>query len=161
MLVLSGLIVSPPGQALLWNKQSEIGQAVSTMTPVFAAEYLRQHPPQGLVFNTYEWGDYLQWAGPEGLALFVNSHAHLIPRDTWLAYLQVVELQSGWQETLDRYRVNTIVIDQAYRGPLIERLRQDVRWQSRANEQDGQVLFFREKPIENLAERDPPPQKSD
>ena len=72
----------------------------------------------------------------------MNSHAHLIPRDTWLAYLQVIELQSGWQETLDRYRVDTIVIDQAYRGSLIERLRQDAQWESRANEQDGQVLFF-------------------
>ena len=162
LLVLSGLIVSPPGQALLWNKQPEIGQAVSTMTPVFAAEYLRQHPPQGLVFNTYEWGDYLQWAGPDGLLLFVNSHAHLIPRDTWLAYLQVIELQSGWQETLDRYRVDTIVIDQAYRGSLIERLRQDAQWESRANEQDGQVLFFRKHPIGNLDQkRGPPQRKSD
>ena len=83
-------MVSPFGVAVIHGKHADLGRATSQFTPRFAAEFLTKHPPQGPVFNTYEWGDYLQWAGPRDLQLFVNSHAHLVPRDVWQAYMQVM-----------------------------------------------------------------------
>ena len=100
-----------------------------------------------MVFNTYEWGDYLQWAGPKNLQLFVNSHAHLVPREVWMAYMQVIEMRSGWEETLDRYGVNTVAIDLLNREALIKKLKEDDRWLSPPEERDGQVIFLRKKPI--------------
>jgi hypothetical protein len=150
--VTAGLIwicfmLSPFGIAVIHGKHTPISKSLSAFTPVFAAEYLNEHPPVGQVFNTYEWGDYLQWAGPKGMQLFVNSHAHLIPRDVWMAYMQVIEQRSGWEETLDRYGINTIIVDMANREPLIKKLKEDDRWQFPPEERDGQVIFIRKKPI--------------
>ena len=135
--------ISPLGRAVVFDQHSPTKSSVSRFTPVFAAEYLNRHPPRGPVFNTYEWGDYLLWAGPREMELFVYSHAHLVPRNDWIAYLQVIEVQSGWSETLDQYGFNTIVIDRQNRGKLIERLMLETKWSSNPVEQDGQVIFFR------------------
>lgn len=146
-LVWISFMLSPFGIAVIHGKHSDSSRIVSKFTPRFAAEYLTKHPPVGSVFNTYEWGDYLQWAGPKDLQLFVNSHAHLIPRDVWLSYMQVIELRAGWEETLDRYGFNTIVVDTAGREALIKKLKEDEKWSFPPEERDGQVIFTRRKPI--------------
>ena len=100
---------SPLGIRLIHGKSPTLERSVSSETPLAVARYLREKPPAGQIFNTFEWGDYLQWAGPEGLKIFVNSHAHLVPREVWLAYMQISDVQSGWEDALDRYGINTIV----------------------------------------------------
>jgi len=137
---------SPLGVRLVHGKSPKLERAVSTDTPLAAVKYLQKNKPQGQIFNTYEWGDYLQWAGPAGLKIFVNSHAHLVPRDVWQAYMQISEVQGGWEETLDRYGVNTIVVDQQFREALIKKLKDSEKWKLDF-EQDGQVIFVRKSPI--------------
>jgi hypothetical protein len=137
---------SPIGVRIIHGRSPELKRVVSTYTPVAAVEFLNQNPPQGLVFCIYEWGDYLQWNGPPGMPVFVNSHAHLVPRDVWQAYMQIIEQRGGWEEGLDRYGVNTVVLDSEFREPLIKSLKEDAKWNVEF-EQDGQVVFVRKKPI--------------
>jgi hypothetical protein len=137
---------SPLGMRLLHNRQPALEKSVSEYTPLGAVQYLRESPPQGLVFNTYEWGDYLQWAGPEGLQVFVNSHAHLAPREVWQHYLQVIEQSAGWEEVFDRYGVNTVVVDTQFREPLIRRMKDHAGW--KVGYQDRRsAVFVRKSPI--------------
>lgn len=119
---------SPLGLKVIHGQDPKLSRAVSDYTPVGAVEYLKDHPPVGQVFNIYEWGDYLQWSGPPGLRIFVNSHAHEVPAEVWQHYLQVIHMSSGWQETLDRYGVNTVIVDRAIRDNLIKALKDDDRW---------------------------------
>ena len=137
-------ITSPFGIAVLTGKHAAKIQSVSRDTPVFAAEYLAENPPDGMVFATLELADYVQWAGPEDVQLFVNSHAHLIPRDVWVAYMGVIEQRDGWKETLNYYRINTLILDRANRESLIDKLKIDPTWISPPIERDGQVIFFRQ-----------------
>lgn len=146
-LVWICFMVSPLGIAVIHGKHTPDSRAMSKYTPRFAAEYLTKHPPEGLVFNTYEWGDYLQWAGPKNLQLFVNSHAHLIPRDVWLAYMQVIEQRSGWEEVFDKYGINTVILDTENRESLIKKMKEDEKWRYPPQERDGQVIFLRKRPI--------------
>ena len=120
---------------------------VSRLTPVVAAEYLKENPPSGLVFCTYEWGDYLMWAGPEDLKVMVASHCHLVPKDVWDDYVGIVQLQSGWSAMLERYGINTVVIDEEFREAMVHRLHEDKDWKLLFR-QDGQAIFERVKPIE-------------
>lgn len=144
---------SPLGVRIVHGKPAKFEKAVSSETPRAVVKYLNEKKPQGLIFNTYEWGDYLQWAGPPGLKVFVNSHAHLVPREVWQAYIQISEAQAGWEEALDRYGVNTVVIDQQNRQALIKKLKESDKWKldfERGNvdfEQDGQLVFVRKVPI--------------
>lgn len=125
--VISALGAGPLERSLTAGR-SEVSNSVSSFTPVSATEFLRERPPAGLVFNTYEWGDYLLWAGPAGLQVFVNSHAQLIPPDVWRDYLRMLRQEAGWRELLDRYDVNTVVVDPLNRGALIASLRADPAW---------------------------------
>ncbi len=137
---------SPLGVRIVHGKPAKFEKAVSSDTPLAVVKYLNKKPPQGQIFNTYEWGDYLQWDGPAGMKVFVNSHAHLVPRDVWQAYMQISEVQAGWEETLDRYGVNTIVIDQQNREALIRKLKENDKWKLDF-EQDGEFVFLRKTPI--------------
>lgn len=119
---------------------------VSKLTPVMATKYLREHPPQGLVFNSYEYGDYLLWAGPPGMQVFLNSHAHLVPEDVWQDYRTIADMSSAWSSYLDRYGINTVVLDHVVRGGLIQRMYEDAGWRRVFNDNVAAV-FVRRKPI--------------
>ncbi len=122
-------------------------KSVTPFTPVAITDHLNEEPPQGQVFNTYEWGDYLNWAGPQGMQVFLNSHAHLVPREVWLDYLSVGAASANWDQKLDQYSVNTIVIDAAKHGALIKaiKLKKDV-WELSYEDGVGAV-FRRLKPL--------------
>lgn len=109
-------------------------------------KYLHQKPPVGQVFNSFEWGDYLQWAGPQGLQVFVTSHAQFISPEIWEDYISTVELRSGWDTNFDRYGVNTIILDDKFNGVIIRRLMENEDW--RVSYRDNQcTVFKRKKPI--------------
>ena len=119
---------------------------VNPMTPVGAAEFLHEHPPTGLIFNTYEFGDYLTWAGPKDLQVFVNSHAHLAPPDVWDTYISVIEQRGNWVGRFDRYGVNVVILDKRYRSDMIDMLSQNEDWRMRYSD-DRSAVFYRFKPI--------------
>ena len=121
---------------------------VSRHTPVDLATYLGKHPPQGLVLNTYEWGDYLLWAGPPGIQLYTNSHAHLLPQEIWDDYFVMTQGGAGWEDKLARYGINTIIADYHYRGRLIEVLKQNAEWQLDYDDSLG-AIFLRKEPYPN------------
>ncbi len=123
-------------------------RSVSPQTPVEITSYLHQHVPQGLVFNAYEWGDYLLWSGPPKMKVFLNSHAHLVPRDIWLDYLHIASASTAWRDKLDRYGVNTVIIDHRYRSRLISELNNDSDWKLEYEDTLG-AIFLRKIPIVN------------
>ena len=121
-------------------------KSLSRDTPVELTAYLRTHPPVGLVFNPYEWGDYLQWAGPQGLQVFLNSHAHLLPEEVWQDYFTLLAGGSAAADKLDRYGVNTIILDKQHRQRLINDFKQNNSWQLDYEDQQG-TIFLRRTPI--------------
>jgi hypothetical protein len=157
-VVTAGLIwicfaCTPFGLTLLHGKPAdpqkaaeEFRASVSDQTPIDAVEYLRTKQVQGQVFNTYEWGDYLLWAGPENVQVFAASHAHLIPEEVWDDYMRTAYANEGWDMNLDRYGVNTVFVDQQWRGELIRNLKADAEWEV-GYEDHVAVVFLRKKPI--------------
>lgn len=123
-------------------------QNVSRETPVDLTRYLLTHEPQGLVLNTYEWGDYLLWAGPKNIQLYLNSHAHLLPAEVWKDYFLMVNASPGWDDKLDRYGINTVILNKTNQPRLIEALRENSAWKLDYESRLG-VIFLRVIPIEN------------
>ena len=122
-------------------------KAVSQLTPLGVTAHLNEEPPVGQVFNIYEWGDYLTWAGPKGMQVFVNSHAHLVPTEVWKDYLLISSAGGNWEQKLDQYSVNTVVVDVAQRAALIKALalKKDV-WELTYEDGVGAV-YRRLKPL--------------
>lgn len=121
-------------------------RSVSDQTPIDAVEYLKTRQVQGQIFNTYEWGDYLLWAGPANVQVFAASHAHLIPSEVWNDYMRTGYANEGWEMNLDRYGVNTVLVDQQWRGALIKKLKVDEDWDI-GYEDNTAVVFLRKQPI--------------
>jgi len=126
---------------------ARLQRSVSVQTPLAAVKFLNEHPPVGQCFNTYEWGDYLLWAGPKNAKWFVASHAHLAPREVWEDYLRIVGLSRDWESRLDRYGVNTIVLEQNMSAELIRALKEKPDLWSLQYQDRVTAIFGRKKPI--------------
>ncbi len=121
--------------------------SVSLQTPIAAARYLREHPPVGQCFNTYEWGDYLLWAGPPGAKWFVNSHAHLVPREVWEDYFRISSGGRDWESRLDRYGVNTVVLERNISADLVRVMKESTGNWKLDYEDAVTAIFVRNRPI--------------
>jgi hypothetical protein len=119
--------------------------SVSPLTPIDITDYLNRHVPKGLVFNSYEWGDYLLWAGPKGIQVFVNSHAHLVSQEVWQDYFTILRTLPGWEEKLKRYGVNTMVLDKDQKE-LIAAMEKLTDWEKKFSDSKGSV-FVRKQPV--------------
>lgn len=129
------------------EEAARLKRSVSDQTPLAAVKYLNEHPPAGQCFNTYEWGDYLLWAGPKDAKWFVASHAHLAPREVWEDYLRIVGLSRDWETRLDRYGVNTVVLEQNMSADLIRALKEKPELWSLQYQDKFTAIFARKKPI--------------
>lgn len=140
--------LSPLGVFLMHHKQPPLKASLSADTPLGAVEYLQKmkQPMRGQVFNSYEWGDYLNWAGPQNIQLFVNSHVHLIPSEIWQAYLNISHGNANVDDQLSKYGVNYVVIDHRQLSGLKNQLKSDAKW--RLAYEDGiATVFIRKKLI--------------
>jgi hypothetical protein len=140
------LLCTPLTAALTHRPPTDPPESLSDETPIGAAAFLRAHPPNGQIFNTLESGDYLLLAGPPGLDVFVASHVHLVPRSVWRDYIRIITLDKGWQTTLERYRVNTAIVDDDQHAALADALREDPAW-SVAYEDACGLVFVRRRPL--------------
>ena len=150
-LLWIALTFTPFGSKVLHNKEADFSQAVSNLTPVRVTDYLNKRAgehtlPPGLVFNSYQWGDYLVWAGPKNLPVFVTSHVHFIPQTVWRHYFEIVNLNVGYEQLLDVYGINVIVLSKSMHADTIEQLQRDGPWQT-DYEDDRAVVLTRREPI--------------
>jgi hypothetical protein len=141
-LAAISLASTPPGQHLVFGRPIRPEAVVSEQTPVAATRWLSGRPPARQIFNIYEWGDYLVWAGPPEVPVFVTSQAHLVPRAVWRDYMSVIGVSPGWQEILDRYQVDLVLVDKRRRSALIDALKKDGGWK-RVYEDPIAVIFTR------------------
>ena len=142
--VVIGFACSSTARAM-FGSEVPLESAVTERTPVAATKYLKEHPPEGLVFNDSSWGDYLLWAGPPGIQVFAGSHVHLLPHTAWRHYLMMADGVAEVEGMLDRYGVNTVVIDPLRRSQLTARLRASEFWRV-GYEDPTSIVFLREDP---------------
>ncbi len=88
--------------------------------PADALEYLKTEQLSGRLFNSYNWGGYLQWALPE-YPLFVDGRADLFQDEIIGQWFQVALVQDGWQEVLDRWDIHVVLIERPW--PAAEALK--------------------------------------
>lgn len=90
------------------------------IAPDGALDFLKAERPAGRLFNSYNWGGYLQWALPE-YPLFVDGRADLFQDEIIGQWFHVALVQEGWQEVLDRWDVHVVLIERTW--PAAEALK--------------------------------------
>ncbi|MEO8053160.1 MAG: hypothetical protein ABI833_22370, partial [Acidobacteriota bacterium] len=92
------------------------------------------------IFTHDEWGDYLIYKlSPRGFKVFVDGRSDFYGGKFGQDYIDVIQVKYNWQQTLDRYGVDTILlpVDAALSGALKE----SRRW--RVAYDDGMAIVFR------------------
>lgn len=143
LLVLwCGLAFAPASRLVLGGQPRKPVQIYGRDTPLEALEYLREHPPQGQIFNPHTWGDMILRNGPPGCPVFIISNIQSVPRRVWEDYLIISRGQPNWKNALGRYAAETVVVDPVRMSVLDKNLRLEKGWRI-VHEDDHAVIFER------------------
>ena len=105
------LLVVAVGTAVIWSITKIGGNdvAIEARFPVAAVDYLEA---SGLAeargYNSYNWGGYLIW---RGVPVFVDGRADVYGDPFLLYYRRTFDVLSGWQEPLDEYDVDYVLME--------------------------------------------------
>lgn len=107
--------------------------------PLDAVTFLKETHPPGRLFNSYNWGGYLQWVLPE-YPLFVDGRTDLYDDEIIGQFFQVVWAEEGWEDVLDQWEVNLVFLEKDV--PVVSKLA-DAGW-TQVYADDQAVIFARE-----------------
>lgn len=93
---------------LLFPSKTTLQSDINADYPAGAAAFMHSHPLQGRLFNTYQWGGYLEWTMPD-VKTFIDGRGDVFEyRGVLKDYLDVVALR-GSKEILDRYQIDYVL----------------------------------------------------
>ncbi len=79
--------------------------------PADAVAWIREHRPEGPMFNSYNWGGYLIWHLWPDYRVFVDGRTDLYGDELLSQYLQVRFARPGFMEVLDEHGVNFVLTE--------------------------------------------------
>lgn len=119
-----------------------VREGQETYLPVKVSKFLRENPPEGKMFNSYNWGGYLMFAAPE-VPVYVDGRTDLYDDQFLRDYLKIALVREGWEETLEQQNIDFVVIEE--NGVLAQMLRrQPEKWDIRY-EDDQAIVFVRKE----------------
>ena len=159
LLVWLTFTFSPIARPVLGGKPRPADKVFSNDTPLGVTEYLRAHPPRGMVGNPQWWGDWLVYDGPPDIQVFMTTNAvHVVPARVWRDYLKFATAEAGWKRILDRYRINTIVVCKELQPSLEEEVRTISGWRVVFEDEVGLVAV--RTAMSKTADSEPSPESA-
>jgi len=128
LLLWCGFAISPAGGQVLGSKPRPRHELYNKGTPLAITDYLREHPPRGLVYAPQWWSDWLAWAGPPGLQTVVSTNIHLSPKLLWTGYMRVSKGETYWDDLLNRWNVQMVIVDKEEQKKLAGEVRGSADW---------------------------------
>jgi hypothetical protein len=98
------------------------------------------------IFSRLEWGEYLGWSLAGKSRVFIDGRVEIIPDNIWSDYAAITTGQEGWNEILNRYQVDCLLLDAEYhaRTGLLPRVEEAGEWQ-RIGEVGPAIIFIRSR----------------
>jgi hypothetical protein len=106
--------------------------------PAGAVDML-QRGPSARIFAQDQWGDYLIYRLYPNTRVFIDGRSDFYGAVFGKQYLDVLSVSYGWEKTLGRFGVDTILLPTT--APLAGALKESARW--RVVYDDGVALVFR------------------
>lgn len=140
--------LTPFTSHVIHGRDVELSKAAGPLTPIKATEYLKEKAeanalPPGLIFHSYQWGDYLLWAGPKNVPVFVSSHVQFVPNAVWSHYFEMANGNAGYEQLLDRYGINIVMLSRSMHEDTIEQLQRDGVWLTDYQDERAVILIRR------------------
>jgi hypothetical protein len=94
--------------------------------PVQAVDWALSDHPGDRVFNYFPWGGYLLFRGWPDLRVFIDGQTDFYGEALTREYETVITVAEGWEQVLERYGVDWVVMPTGSR--LVGVLRRDAGW---------------------------------
>jgi hypothetical protein len=108
-----GFLFQLPRTLMIDSDWQRFCQSGKTKYPYQAIEFMKKQPEKGNIFNAYEWGGFLIWQLPE-YKVFVDGRMPAWPtpsgKSPYTIYLETLQTRPGWQETLEKYKIDWLFI---------------------------------------------------
>jgi hypothetical protein len=109
------------------------------------ADRLRAEGCGGRIFTRFAWGEYLGWSLASDYTVFMDGRIEIIPDDVWMQYVAVTRGRADWQEILDSYHVDYLLLDASgYHHDLLPLVERSPAWRPLDRRSDA-ILFARQK----------------
>jgi hypothetical protein len=114
---------------------------------------LRRQDEAERIFSRFEWGEYLGWALAPRHQVFADGRIEIYPDQVWADYEAVTHGRADWEQILDRYRVDVLLLDADYHTDLLPQVqRPSSGWQETFRAGPA-VLFQRRSPLADAGKR--------
>lgn len=142
LLINIVLLLAPVALAVtrVWDFASHQQKYEALRNPVAAVEFLKSQHLPGPIYNRYGWGGYLIYQLYPEYRVYIDGRADVYGDAFFTEAMQAYDGVGNWKETLDRYRIQTVIIDTNV--ALSTALRNDQEW-SKVYEDDQAVIFTR------------------
>lgn len=111
--------------------------------PVAAANFLAAHGIRSHVFNPDYWGGYLIYRLGPSYKVFMDDRHDFYGEPFVRDYIKVRDIQPGWQEVLEKQRVNWVLVPPDW--PLANALKELPQWRVLYDDHRA-ILFARAGP---------------
>ena len=118
---------------------------VSAETPVQATQFLLNEKLPGELFHDMGYGSYLIWAAYPAYRVFVDPRIEFYSPEVWRDYVVIVNALPGWEQFLERYQVQTLLLSLAEQPELIAAAEASSHW--RQVYRDGTAVIFVKNPL--------------
>jgi len=115
---------------------------ISFETPTLATQELMESAYAQEVFHSMSFGSYLIWAAQPEYPVFVDSRIELYPAEIWRDYLLISAALTGWDDLLDQYQVNTLMLSPTDQSTLITAVEAHRQWE-RVYQDSAAEIFIR------------------
>jgi hypothetical protein len=107
----------------------------------------------GRIFSRFEWSEYLGWALAPRYTVFMDGRIEIFPDEVWREYAALTRGRADWQELLDRYDVDYLLLDTSgYHAELLPQVERSPSWEPVFQAGDA-VLFARRPQAASISSR--------
>lgn len=88
-------------------------------------------PPGARVFTRLEWGGRLDCVLGANHSICMDGWIELYSDPQWHDFQTVSAGQPGWQQILDQWQVDCLLLDKSYHARLLEKVRESGQWEQK------------------------------
>jgi len=109
-----------------FSKGQHVYQFDPTVFPVDAVNFLEENPPEGNMFNEFNWGGYLLYRLWPRYNVFLDSQSDFYGESLMREYDQSMNAGSDWQDLLQKRQVDWMIIP--VNSPLATAITNNTNW---------------------------------
>jgi hypothetical protein len=106
--------------------------------PVAAADWLKENPQEGNMFNEFNWGGYLLHRLWPRQLVFMDSQTDFYGESLTRDYSQIIHAESGWETKMEKHEIDWVIIRSD--SPLAQSLETDLHWRILYQDETSIVL---------------------